>query len=148
MDASAQTATIELQKFTASNWRYNLCMALHWSCKNVATGWRKRLVCTSMLTDYPMRRMTITKRDKCQFTINAPTRERKQRGSKAEENQMLIAELETLRGELIQAQEKYDRLSEVTNFHTIERLPGETNEEIRKHRQITYNQRAYLKKKK
>jgi hypothetical protein len=72
----------------------------------------------------------------------------KQRGSAEEENKMLIAQLETLRGELIQSEDKYDKLSEVTNFTTIERLPGENNEDLRKRRQITYNQRAYMKRKK
>jgi hypothetical protein len=46
---------------------------------------------------------------------------------------MLIAELEMLHGELIQSKEKYDRLSEVTNFHS---------EELRKRHQITYYQQA------
>jgi hypothetical protein len=69
-------------------------------------------------------------------------------GSAKEENQRLITELESLRGQLIVCEEKCKRLSEEGMFPVLDRLPGESNEQLRKRRQHVYNQRSYLKRKK
>ncbi len=69
-------------------------------------------------------------------------------GSAKEENQRLITELESLRGQLIECQEKCERLSEEGMYPVIDPLPGESIVQLRKRRQHVYNQRSYLKRKK
>ena len=150
MDALAQTATIELQtqeieslKLEIQSLRVNIqesqerCHRLE---EEASLNLNVARIPHETDDEYKKRKVSI-------YNKRAYKRE-KQLGSKEEENQMLVAKLETLRGELIQSEEKYDRLSVVTNFQLIDRLPGETNGELRKRRQITYNQRAYLKRKK
>jgi hypothetical protein len=75
-------------------------------------------------------------------------RQKETNGSDKEERRGLITELESLRGQLIECQEKCDRLAEEGIFPVVERLPGESDLQLRKRRQQSYNHHLYLKRKK
>jgi hypothetical protein len=65
-----------------------------------------------------------------------------------EENARLVTELEALRGEFILLQQKCDRISDFGVFRPLERLPGESDSDFQKRRNTSYNQKAYVKRKK
>jgi hypothetical protein len=71
---------------------------------------------------------------------------RKKAGSAQEENDDLITELETLRGQLMIAEEKCERLAAEGINPIVDHIPGETDEQLNKRRQQIYNQRSYLKR--
>jgi hypothetical protein len=71
---------------------------------------------------------------------------RKKAGSAQEENDSLITELETLRGQLLIADEKYERLAAEGINQIVDHIPGETEEQLYKRRTQIYNQRSYIKR--
>ena len=71
---------------------------------------------------------------------------RKKNQSPKDENRTLIAELESLRGQLFESEAKCEQLLEENTFHVV-RLPGETKEEFQKRRQAVYNHRSYSRRK-
>jgi hypothetical protein len=72
---------------------------------------------------------------------------RRKNESPKEENRSLIAELESLRGQLFETTEKCEQLSEDNSFH-VDRLPKETEDDFKKRRQAIYNHRSYARRKK
>jgi hypothetical protein len=72
----------------------------------------------------------------------------KKSGSAQEENARLITELESIRGKLIISEERCERLAAEGSLQIVERLPGETDEQLSKRREQIYNQRSYIKRKK
>jgi hypothetical protein len=71
---------------------------------------------------------------------------KKTTGSVQEENDNLITQLESLRGQLMNAQEKCERLSAKGINPIVDHIPGETDEQLNKRRQQIYNQRSYIKR--
>jgi hypothetical protein len=72
----------------------------------------------------------------------------KKGGSAQEKNARLITELESIRGKLIISEEKCERLAAEGSLQIVERLPGETDEQLSKRRERIYNQRSYIRRKK
>jgi hypothetical protein len=73
-------------------------------------------------------------------------KKKKKTGSAQEENDDLITELETLRGQLIIAKENCERLAEKGINQIVNHRPGETDEQLYKRRTQIYNQRSYIKR--